>query len=213
MTRLEHIILRHLIYTKDYANKVLPFIKDEYFLERIERTLFRVIVSFLDTYHANPTYEALVLSVSNQTNLREEEVTEVLDLLKVLYEHRDDETNLDWLTQQTELFCQDKAVYNAVLESVAILENKKDKRSKGEIPELLKTALGVSFDSHVGHDYLEQASDRYEFYHRKEDRIPFDLEYFNKITNGGLPKKTLNIFMAGCVHPDTKIRIRFRKKE
>lgn len=197
MTRLEHIILRHLIFDESYVRKVLPFLKDEYFLDRAEKTVFQCISQFLDTYHTNPTYEALVLSITERTNLREDDVQTVLDLVTTLHEHRHDETNMEWLISQTEIFCQDKAIYNAVLESVSILENKKGAKPKGEIPELLKNALGVSFDPHVGHDYIEQFAERYEFYHRKESRIPFDLEYFNRITQGGLPKKTLNIFMAG----------------
>lgn len=197
MTRLEHIILRHLIYHEDYTRKVFPFLKEEYFLERSEKVLFRCISKFLEDYKACPTYEALIISLSENTSLREDEVQQSHDLIKTLHEHRQDDTNLEWLISQTESFCQDKAVYNAVLESVAILEDKKTKRAKGEIPELLKKALGVSFDPHVGHDYIEQAEQRFEFYHKKEARIAFDLEFLNKITNGGLPRKTLNIILAG----------------
>lgn len=197
MTRLEHIILRHLIYSDEYTRKVFPFLKEEYFLERNEKILFRCIAQFLHEYKTCPTYEALVIAVSENTSLREDEVQQSHDLIKTLHEHRQDDTNLEWLISQTESFCQDKAVYNAVLESVAILEDKKPKRAKGEIPELLKKALGVSFDPHVGHDYIEQATERFEFYHKKESRIPFDLEFLNKITNGGLPRKTLNVILAG----------------
>ena len=197
MTRLEHVILRHLIYHDEYARKVLPFLKEQYFGDQTERTVFQAIAQFVTEYHANPTYEALVIAITDRTNLREDSVQEVLDLLSTLHTQRQEETNLDWLIRQTESFCQDKAIYNAVLESVSILDNKKGTRDKGEIPELLKTALSVSFDPHVGHDYIEQASERFDFYHRKESRIPFDLSYFNKVTQGGLPKKTLNVFLAG----------------
>lgn len=197
MTRLEHIILRHLIYHDEYARKVFPFLKEEYFLERAEKVTFQSIAQFLQEYKTCPTYEALMISVSENTSLREDEVQQSQDLLKTLHEHRQDDTNLEWLITQTESFCQDKAVYNAVLESVAILEDKTAKRAKGEIPELLKKALGVSFDPHVGHDYIEQAPERFDFYHKKEARIPFDLDFLNKITNGGLPRKTLNVILAG----------------
>ena len=120
--------------------------------------------------------------------------------------------NEQWLLDTTEKFCQEKAIYNAIMDSIQILDNKDPNRSKGSIPNLLSDALGVSFDPNVGHDYMDKFSDRYEFYHRVEKRIPFDLEYFNKITKGGLPQKTLNIALAGCVHPDTKIKVRIRKK-
>ncbi len=212
MTRLEHIILRHLAYDEPYTRKVFPFLKEDYFHDQFEKVLFRSISQFLHAYKTNPTHEALIISTSENTSLREDETQKVLDLLNTIYEHRHDETNMDWLTAQTETFCQDKAIYNAVLESVSILDDKKGKRTKGEIPELLKSALGVSFDPHVGHDYIEQSADRFEFYRRKEERIPFDLDFFNKVTQGGMPRKTLNIILAGCVHPDTKVKIRFRKK-
>jgi len=197
MTRLEHIILRHLAFEESYSRKVLPFLKEDYFLEKSEKVLFQTIADFLEKYKTTPTYEALVISITEQTRFREDELQHILDLLSTLNEHRQDETNRDWLIAQTESFCQDKAVYNAVLESVAILEDKKGHRAKGEIPELLKKALGVSFDPHVGHDYIEQSDQRYEFYHKKEDRIPFDLDFFNRITGGGLPKKTLNVALGG----------------
>jgi len=197
MTRLEHIILRHLAFDESYSRKVLPFLKEDYFLEKSEKVLFQIIANFLEKYKTTPTYEALIISITEQTQFREDELQHILDLLSTLHEHRQDETNRDWLIAQTESFCQDKAVYNAVLESVAILENKKDRRAKGEIPELLKKALGVSFDPHVGHDYIEQSDQRYEFYHKKEERIPFDLDFFNRITGGGLPKKTLNVALGG----------------
>lgn len=197
MTRLEHIILRHLAFDEHYTKKVFPFLKDDYFLERSEKILFQTIANFVEEYKTTPTYEALVISLTNEDKFREDELQHVLDLLSTLNEHREEATNADWLLAQTESFCQDKAIYNAVLESVAILEDKKGHRAKGEIPELLKKALGISFDPHVGHDYIEQSDDRYEFYHKKEARIPFDLEFFNKITDGGLPRKTLNVILAG----------------
>ena len=197
MSRLDLIILRHLVYHEEYMRKVLPFLREEYFLDQTEKSLFRLISKFLETYHTLPTYEALVIAISDHTTLREDEVTKLLELLQTLQDHRNDDTHIEWLLKETENFCQEKAIYNAVLESVAILDDKKGKRAKGEIPELLKQALGVSFDPHVGHDYIAQSDDRYEFYHKKETRIPFYLAFFNKITQGGLPRKTLNCILAG----------------
>jgi hypothetical protein len=120
----------------------------------------------------------------------------------------------EWLTEQTEKFCQEKALHNAILESIQILDGKtKTDKTKGSIPQILSDALSISFDPNIGHDYIENAEQRYEFYHKVESRVPFDLDYFNRITKGGLPQKTLNIALAGCVHPNTLVRIRFRKKQ
>ena len=123
----------------------------------------------------------------------------------------DPKTNLDWLVEKTEKFCQEKAVYNGIMKSIQILDNKDPKLTKDSIPQVLSDALAVSFDTNIGHNFLDDAEARYEFYHRKELRLPFNLEYFNTITKGGLPKKTLSVCLAGCVHPDTKIRVRMRK--
>jgi hypothetical protein len=123
----------------------------------------------------------------------------------------DPKTELEWIVDKTEKFVQERSVYNAIMQSIQILDNKDQKKDKGSIPQILSDALGISFDTNIGHNFLDDADSRYEFYHRKESRVPFNLDYFNRITKGGLPNKTLNIALAGCVHPDTKVRIRFRK--
>ena len=209
--KLEQAILKNLIYNEDYLRKVLPFIKPEYFSDRTERTLFNEITSFTETYNSTATIEALSIAVKEKNNLSDDEVQKCEDYIKEIESNRQTETEVQWLIDKTEQFCQEKAIYNAVLGSISILDGKDKNNDKGAIPKILSDALAVSFDTTVGHDYLENSDDRYEFYHRKEERIPFDLDCFNKITKGGLPAKTLNIALAGCVHPETKVRIRYWK--
>jgi len=195
--RLEQTILKNLIYNEEYLRKVLPFLKTEYFSDRIEKTLFNEISSFISTYNSTPTIEAVVLAVQEKKNLSSDEVTQCETYLQEIEKTSKDETRLDWLIDKSESFCQEKAIYNAVLESISILDGKDKTQDKGSIPKLLADSLAVGFDTNIGHDYLENSDARYEFYHRKEERIPFDLEYLNKITKGGLPNKTLNIALAG----------------
>ena len=197
MNRLEQSILKGLIYEEDYTRKTLPFIQEEYFSDTVEKLVFNHVKLFLDKYQNLPTHEALVIDITESKNLTEQQVKGAVDLLNDLHAHKNDDTNLDWLTDQTEKFCQDRAIYNAIMESVTILDDKKSTKGKGEIPKILADALGVSFDQNVGHDYIDDYESRYDFYHRKEERVPFDLDYFNKITKGGLPNKTLNIALAG----------------
>ena len=194
---LEQAILKNLIYNEDYLRKVLPFIKSEYFSDRTERTLFNEITSFTETYNNPPSIEAIGIAVKEKTNLTDEEVKKCEDYLTQIKIDGTPETQVQWLVDKTEKFCQEKAIYNAVLGSISILDGKDKSNDKGAIPKILSDALAVSFDTSVGHDYLENSDERFEFYHRKEERIPFDLEYFNKITKGGLPAKTLNIALAG----------------
>ena len=195
--RLEQTILKNLIYNEEYLRKVLPFLKTEYFSDRIEKTLFNEISSFISTYNSTPTIEAIVLAVQEKKNLSSDEVTQCETYLQEIEKTSKDETRIDWLIDKSEAFCQEKAIYNAVLESISILDGKDKTQDKGLIPKLLADSLAVGFDTNIGHDYLENSDARYEFYHRKEERIPFDLEYLNKITKGGLPNKTLNIALAG----------------
>lgn len=150
------------------------------------------------------------INLRESTKLTEVELNKSLELLKEISNDGKEE-QLSWLLDRTEKFCQEKAIYNAIMDSIQILDGKDPNRGKGSIPALLSDALGVSFDPHIGHDYLDSSEQRYDFYHKIEKRIPFDLEYFNKITKGGLPQKTLNIALAGCVTPDTPVRIRYRK--
>jgi len=195
--KLEQTILKTLIYNDDFLRKVLPFLKTEYFGDNVEKVLFNEITSFTETYNNSPSIEAVGLAVKERRNLTDDEVKRCEDYLKEIEANRQTETEIQWLVDKTEKFCQEKAIYNAVLGSISILDGKDKTNDKGAIPKILSDALAISFDNSVGHDYLENSDDRYEFYHRKEERIPFDLEYFNKITKGGLPAKTLNIALAG----------------
>jgi hypothetical protein len=195
--KLEQTILKNLIYNEDYLRKVLPFIKDEYFSDNVDKVLFNEITSFTETYNNSPTIEALTIAVKERRNLTDDEVQRCESYLQEIEKDKDGQTQVQWLVDKTEKFCQEKAIYNAVLGSISILDGKDKAHDKGQIPKILSDALAISFDNSVGHDYLDDSDDRYEFYHRKEERIPFDLDYFNKITKGGLPNKTLNIALAG----------------
>jgi len=195
--KLETTILKHLIYSEDYLRKVLPFLKEEYFSNRTEKAIYNEITSFTSTYNVPPSVEALGLAVKDLRNITDAEVEKCEEYLKEIEQTKSEQSQIQWLVDKTEKFCQEKAIYNAVLGSISILDGKDKTHDKGQIPKILSDALGVSFDTSVGHDYLENSDERYEFYHRKEERIPFDLDYFNKITKGGLPAKTLNIALAG----------------
>ena len=195
--KLEQTILKNLIYNEEYLRKVLPFLKTEYFNDNVEKTLFKEIASFTDAYNKNPTVEAIGIAVKERRNLTDDEVEKCISYLQEVEASRSIVTEVQWLTDKTEKFCQEKAIYNAVLNSISILDQKDKTHDKGQIPKLLSDALAVSFDNSVGHDYLNDSDSRYDFYHRKEERIPFDLDLFNKITKGGLPNKTLNIALAG----------------
>ena len=195
--KLEQAIIKSLIFNEEYLRKVLPFLKSDYFSDRTERTLFNEITSFTETYNSSPSIEAISIAVKEKNNLTDDEVKGCEDYLKEIEANSKTETEVQWLVDKTEKFCQEKAIYNGVLRAISILDGKDKNQDKGAIPSILSDALAVSFDTTVGHDYLENSDERYEFYHRKEERIPFDLDYFNKITKGGLPAKTLNIALAG----------------
>jgi replicative DNA helicase len=197
MKRLETTILKNLIFNEDYARKILPFIKSEYFADNTEKILFEEVNEYINHYKNLPTYESLVINFTESKKLTEQQVRDSVEMLREINAEKDDKSDIKWLTDNTEKFCQDKAIYNAIMKSVKILDDKENRDSKGSIPKLLSDALGVSFDSSVGHDYVEDADNRFDFYHRHETKIPFDLDIFNKITKGGLPTKTLNIALAG----------------
>jgi len=197
MNRLEQIILKNLIYNEEYTRKVLPFIRSDYFSDDTEKIVFKEVFDFVNKYKNLPTQEALIINFTESKSFTEPQVKSAIDLIKDIHSNREEKVELDWIVEQTEKFCQDKAIYNAIMESVSILDDRHGKKSKGEIPKLLSDALGVSFDSNVGHDYINDYDNRYDFYHRVESRIRFDLDIFNKITKGGLPVKTLNIALAG----------------
>ena len=194
--KIETTILKNLLQNEDYTRKVLPFLEEDYFTDNNEKIIYNHINEFVSNYSSLPSKEAIVIELSDD-KINDEDYKTSINLLNEISKESDEYTELGWLLDTTEKFCQDKAIYNAVVESIGILDNPNAKRDKGAIPEILSDALSVSFDPHVGHDYIDDADDRYDFYHRVEERIPFDLEYFNKITNGGLPQKTLNICLAG----------------
>lgn len=192
---IEKVILKSLLKNEGYARRTLPFLKEEYFTDEIEKHLFKSVRDFMLTYNMAPTRDALEIEIDTLP-LREETFKAIKSAIKEI--EADIETpNQDWLVKNTEKFCQEKAVYNAIMQSIDIMQNKTNQNAKGSIPQLLSDALSVSFDPNIGHDYLEQSDDRFDYYHRVQERIPFDLDFFNKITKGGLPKKTLNIALAG----------------
>ena len=194
MERLELTILRNLVFNEDYARKVIPFIQPEYYEQRVEKIVFEEIVEFIVKYGSSITIEALNIEIDNRRDLTESENKEIVELLSKL---NDSPVDKQWILDTTEKWCRDRAIYLALMESIHIADGKDDKKGRDAIPSILSDALAVSFDNNIGHDYLQNYEERYEFYHRKEDKIEFDLEYFNKITKGGLPNKTLNICLAG----------------
>ena len=193
-TNLEQTILRNLLTDEKYMRKVLPFIKPDYF-EGIYRILFREAGKFVAKYNKLPNAESFKIELDNADKLNDEQYNLAMDIVPQLFagEKVDDK----WLLDTTEKWCQDRAIYLAIMESISIIDGKHEQLTKGALPDLLTKALGVGFDLKVGHDYVENAQERYEFYHTEEDRLPFDLEYFNTITKGGVPRKTLNIALAG----------------
>ena len=194
MERLELTILRNLVFNEDYARKVIPFIQPEYYEQRVEKIVFEEIVEFIVKYGSSITIEALNIEIDNRRDLTESENKEIVELLSKL---NDSPVDKQWILDTTEKWCRDRAIYLALMESIHIADGKDDKKGRDAIPSILSDALAVSFDNNIHHDYLQNYEERYEFYHRKEDKIEFDLEYFNKITKGGLPNKTLNIALAG----------------
>ena len=191
---LEEIIFSHLLFNEEYSRKVIPFLKNEYFQTRTNKILFELIDGYIKTYNVVPSKEALNTKLQSLDNISEDEFKSCGELITKL--EADLKTSVDWLCDQTEKFCQEKAVYNAIMDSIKIIDKKDKKRGTGSIPEILTEALSVSFDTNIGHDFIEDANSRYDYYHVREEKLQFDLEYFNKITKGGLSKKTLNIILA-----------------
>jgi len=192
--RIENTILTNLFYNENYTRKALPFIKPYYFSKKDERELYAEVEKFVTKYKNLPTKEAILIELNNRKDLNEEEYKGIKDLVNTIsYE----ETDLQWLLDTTEKFCKDRAVHNAVLDGIKILDNKDKTRTPEAIPSILADALAVSFDNHIGHDYIEDAKARFDWYHTKEKKYPFDLSFFNRITKGGVPSKTLNIALAG----------------
>ena len=192
--RIEETILRNLIYDEEYYRKVVPFVKADYFIELHEKIIFEEIQDFSTKYDKVPTKEVLNINLQNRNDLTDETFQKCLEHIK---NYNDEWVDKDWVVDATEKWCQDRAIYLALMQSIKIADGGDGKLDKGAIPSILQDALAVSFDEHIGHDYIEQSKDRYEFYHKTEEKIAFDLEKFNYITKGGLPNKTLNIALAG----------------
>ena len=194
MNKVEFLILRSLLHNEEYLRKALPFLKDEYFEDEDQKVVYQEILSFTSEYNELPTKEVLSIEVEKRKDINEDQFKKITHLIS----HLDDEpAEFDWLLNTTEKWCRERAIYLALVESIGIADGQSKDKTPDAIPSILSDALAVSFDNHVGHDYLEDYLERYEAYNRKENRIPFDLEYFNKVTKGGLPNKTLNIALAG----------------
>jgi replicative DNA helicase len=206
MDNIESLILRNLLYNEEYIRKVIPFIKSEYFEDSSQKVIFDEILNFVNQYNQPATKEVLCIEVEKRSDMNQEQFNEIIKLISSL---DDSPSEIQWLINTTEKWCRDRAIYLALMESIHIADGKDEKKNRDSIPSILSDALAVSFDNHIGHDYLQDYEERYESYHKKEDKIEFDLDYFNKITKGGLSNKTLNIILAGCVHPETKVKIRF----
>ena len=194
MERIERTALKNLIHNEEYCRKVLPFIKEEYFTDRLEKLLFTEIYKFVNKYNNLPTKESLSIEINTNKTINEDEYTKITDILSTL---NPEPINLDWLVETTETFCKDRAIHNAILGGIQILDGKDKNHTPEYLPEMLSEALSVSFDQKVGHDYLLESKERYDFYKKKEERLELDLDFFNKITRGGIPSKTLNICLAG----------------
>ena len=194
MERIESTILRNLVFNEEYSRKVIPFIEPDYFEQRTEKIIFEEITQFIVKYGSAITTEALTIELENRTDLSE---VEVKDSREIISSFTDISVEQNWLTDTTEKWCRDRAIYLALMESISIADGQDEMKNRDAIPSILSNALAISFDNHIGHDYLQDYQERYEFYHQKENRIPFDLEYFNKITKGGLVNKSLNIALAG----------------
>ena len=194
---LERAIFNNLLNNETYARKTIPFLKPDYFHNLNDKVVFELIDAYVGQYNAFPTKEALLVDLNNRDNISEDQFKECKQIVEEIPDQSDQLSSVDWLVDQTEKFCQDKAIYNAIMQSIQIMDDKTGKLSKGSIPQLLSDALAVSFDTSIGHDFVEDSESRFEFYHRKEERLPFDIDYLNKITRGGLPRKTLNILLAG----------------
>ena len=192
--KVETLILKNLLLTEEYPRKVLPFIKQEYFEDRTDQVIFDLTSKYFVKYSAVPTVEALTIEVGKITSLSDDQFKQITQTLESFDKET---TELDWLVDTTEKWCQDRAIYLALMESIKIADGSDQKKDAGAIPSILSDALAVSFDNHIGHDYIDDYEERYESYHRVETKVPFDLDFFNKITKGGLPNKTRNIALAG----------------
>lgn len=206
---MQTVVLKNLLSDENYSRRVIPFLEDSYF-EASNKTVFKLIKEHIDKYNTLPSKEAIRIDIENMDRVD----SEVFEVLEAVTAADADASKIDskWLYDATEKWCKDRAIYLAIMDSIQIIDGKSKDLTPNAIPEILRNALSISFDPNIGHDYIDNFESRYDFYHRVEERIPFGLEFFDKITKGGLPRKTLNICLAGCVHPDTKITVRIRKK-
>jgi len=193
---LEKTILKNLLLNEEYTRRTLPFIKEEYFSDFAEKKIFLTVKSFINEFNVLPTKEALIIEIDKDRNIESSLYDSISQIVDDITTNTEKE-NITWLIKETESFCQDKSLYNALMEAVKISDDSDKNLSRGSIPEILKNALSVSFEQNIGHDFIENAEERYEFYHRKVSKIPFDISQMNKITDGGLSPKTLNVIMAG----------------
>jgi|TARA_B100001964_G_scaffold17808_1_gene18202 replicative DNA helicase len=191
--RIETAVLNSLVHNEEYVRKVLPFIQKEYFSDYIEKILYECIFSYIEKYNSPPSIEAITIDLQ-KLSLNEQQFK---DAQQYISRFQKNEVNMQWLLDETEKWCKERAIYNAIFSGIQIIDGKDDKKTPEAIPDILSKALAVSFDTNVGHDYIEQSESRYDFYHTVEEKVPFDLEFFNKITKGGMPNKTLNICLAG----------------
>ena len=194
MDNIEFLILKNLLHNEEYVRKVIPFIKADYFEDLTQKIVFEEIFSFVEQYNKPATKEILCIEAEKRSDINDSSFKDVTNLISSL---DDEPSEYEWLVTTTEKWCRDRAIYLALMESIQLADGKDDTKGRDAIPTILSDALAVSFDSHVGHDYLLDYEERYESYHRKEDKLPFDLEFFDKITKGGIPNKTLNIALAG----------------
>ena len=190
----ETVILENLIYNDEFTKKVIPFIQEEYFSDEIDKKVFSHIKSYVDEYNSPPSMTALGVMLENDTTLNGESYEQCV---QTIGSYSKEDVDLDWVVDETEKFCKDRAIFNAINESISIFKGDSNDKKETAIPSILSDALAVSFDTHIGHDYLDDSTDRYDFYRRKEKKIAFDLDLFNQITGGGTPMKTLNVVMAG----------------
>ena len=193
-TRIELTILSNFFHNEEYTRRVLPFVKEEYFNNRVEQLVFNEVFKFVDNYNNLPTKESIIIELGQRKDINEEESQKIKEYIGSIEKV---DTDIQWLLDTTEKFCKERAVHNAVLSGIKILDKKDKTRTPEAIPHILSEALAVSFDKSVGHDYIEDAEDRFKWYHTKEKRYQFDLDYMNRITKGGVPSKTLNIALAG----------------
>ena len=191
---IEKTTLSHLIWNEDYSRKVIPFIKEEYFTDKNDKVIFQEILKFIQKYNKRPTTTSIAIEIDNRKDLSESQFKEIKETI-LSFEKED--VDINWLCDTTENWCKEKAIYNAIVDGISIIEGRDKNRKPDALPTLLTDALAVSFDNRVGHDYLKDSTERFDYYHKVEERIPFDLEFFNKITKGGLPQKTLNVALAG----------------